>query len=256
MYIQLLRHATLVVVIGNRTLLVDPMLSPAGAMDPVANAANQRRIPLVELPIGEAELAELVARADGLLVTHTHRDHWDARAAELIPKDKPILCQPPDAAVIGGAGFTDVRPLEGAGEWLGLTVARTGGRHGTGEIGQRMGAVSGFVIRADGEPSLYIAGDTIWCDEVAVALAQHQPDVVVLNAGAAQFLTGDPITMTAADVAQVCAAAPDARLVAVHMGAINHCLLTREALREQLDAAGQAGRVAIPEDGEALEFAL
>lgn len=254
MQIQLLRHATLVVTLGGRALLVDPMLSAAGAMDPVANAANQRRIPLVELPIGDAELAALLKRVDGVLVTHIHRDHWDAQAIALIPKDKPLLCQPADASSIAGAGFTDVWPLEGAGEWLGLAVSRTGGQHGTGEIGQRMGPVSGFVIRAAGEPSLYIAGDTIWCDEVAAALAEHRPDVAVLNSGAAQFLTGDPITMTAADVAQVCAAAPGARVVAEHMGAINHCLLTREALREQLAAAGHAGRVQIPEDGEVLEF--
>ncbi len=54
-----------------------------------------------------------------------------------------------------------------------------------------MGAVSGFVLAAAGEPTLYIAGDTIWCEEVRTALEQHQPDVVVVNAGAAQLAEGD-----------------------------------------------------------------
>jgi len=57
MEIQLLRHATLLVTIGARRLLVDPMLSPAEAMDPVPNAGNDRRIPLVDLPMDEAALA-------------------------------------------------------------------------------------------------------------------------------------------------------------------------------------------------------
>ena len=71
-----------------------------------------------------------------------------------------------------------------------------------------MAPVSGFVVRAEGSPVLYVAGDTIWCPEVEEALEVHRPDVVVVNAGAARLLEGDPITMTAGDVARVCRAAP------------------------------------------------
>ena len=41
MRIHFLRHATLVLTIHNLTFLVDPMLSPLEAMEPVANAGNQ-----------------------------------------------------------------------------------------------------------------------------------------------------------------------------------------------------------------------
>jgi hypothetical protein len=41
--------------------------------------------------------------------------------------------------------------------------------------------------------------------------------------------------------------------VAVHMEAINHCLLTRDELREKLQSEGLLGRVEIPADGETLE---
>ena len=75
---------------------------------------------------------------------------------------------------------------------------------------------------------------------------------MVLNAGAAQFLVGDPITMTADDVAAVCRAAPAARVVAAHMEALNHCRLTRAALREALEVAGLSAQVSIPADGERL----
>ncbi len=117
-----------------------------------------------------------------------------------------------------------------------------------------MGTVSGFVLRAPGEPSLYLAGDTIWCPEVEAALQTFRPDVVVLNAGAAQFLTGDPITMTADDVVQVCRALPTARVIAVHMETINHCLLTRADLRERLAQEGLAQQVQVPADGELIEL--
>ncbi len=108
-----------------------------------------------------------------------------------------------------------------------------------------MGAVSGFVLAAAGEPTLYIAGDTIWCEEVRTALEQHQPDDVVVNAGAAQLAEGDPITMTAGEVIETARFAPDARVVAVHMEAINHCLLTRA----ELEAADLVERVLVPVDG-------
>ncbi len=231
---------------------MDPMLSPARAMEPVANAGNDLRIPLVDLPFGERELQELLGTVDGVLVTLNHRDHWDATARDLLRKDLPILCQAGDEVAIAGAGVSRVTPVVDDQEWNGITVHRTEGRHGTGEIGERMGHVSGFVLMAEKEPSLYIAGDTIWCPEVARALDTFRPDVVVVNAGQAQYVTGDPITMSAADVAAVCRALPSAQVVAVHMEAINHCRLTRAALRASLAGQGLLSRVRIPADGERI----
>jgi L-ascorbate metabolism protein UlaG (beta-lactamase superfamily) len=189
-----------------------------------------------------------------VLVTHLHRDHWDTRAIELLPKSLPILCQPEDQEKISQAGFSAVQPIPAEWRWHDILFTRTGGRHGTGEIGQKMGTVSGFVLRTAGEPNLYVAGDTIWCNEVAQALSLHQPDVTVVNAGAAQFLSGDPITMTADDVIQVCRASPQTQVIAVHMEAINHCLLTRDQLRERLEQAGVSRQVIIPADGERVEI--
>jgi hypothetical protein len=84
-------------------------------------------------------------------------------------------------------------------------------------------------------------------------LRQFHPKVVVLNAGAAQFLQGGPITMTADDVVTVCRSAPDTQVVAVHMEAINHCLLTRSDLAFQAEAARVSSQVKIPDDGEWVE---
>ena len=54
-----------------------------------------------------------------------------------------------------------------------------------------MGAVSGFVFSRDKE-SIYLAGDTIWCEDVEKALLNFKPAITILNAGGARFLTGDP----------------------------------------------------------------
>jgi L-ascorbate metabolism protein UlaG (beta-lactamase superfamily) len=254
MQIRLLRHATCVLQFADRRVLTDPMLSRAEAMDPVQNAANARRIPLVELPLDAAGLDALIRRLDAVLVTHLHRDHFDARAGELLPRTLPVLCPPPDAGHFGTLGFEEVMPVETETEWRGIRLTRTGGRHGTGDVGRKMGAVSGFVLRGPAEPSMYLAGDTIWCEEVQEAIDRHRPEVIVVNSGAAQFLAGGPITMTAEDVIRVCRAAPAATVVAVHLGALNHCLLTRAELGQALDEAGFLSQVRIPADGETLTF--
>lgn len=255
MQMQFVRSATFILRLEGLTLLVDPMLNPAGAVDPVPNSPNPRRNPLVDLPFDDATLLRLLGELDGVLVTHLHRDHWDPRAVELLSKDLPILCQPEDEGRIREGGFANVLSIDAAREWRGVRFTRTAGHHGTGEIGRQMAPVSGFVLHYDGAPVLYLAGDTIWCTEVAEVLRQHRPAVTVVNAGGARFLTGDPIIMTAEDVAHVCRALPSSRVVATHLEALNHCLLSRAELRAALERDGLSDQVLIPADGEAIDLA-
>jgi L-ascorbate metabolism protein UlaG (beta-lactamase superfamily) len=252
MRLWLIRHATLRLQAGGLHLLVDPQLDAAGARPAIPDTPEPRHNPLVELP----EPAQVVVDGlDGVLVTHLHQDHLDDTALELLPRDVPLFGQPPDEETLRGHGFADVRPVADRAELGPVAVARTDGRHGHGALAERLGPVSGFVVRAPGEGSVYVAGDTVWCDEVAAALDEHRPDVVVVNAGAARFRAGEPITMDADDVVAVARHAPQARVVAVHMEAINHCLLTRADLHQRLLEEDLAARVTVPEDGTEVPLA-
>ncbi len=246
MQLTLIRSATLRVEVAGHTLLVDPQLDAAGARDAVPNTPNPRPSPLVDLP----EPAEaVVADVDAVLLTHLHQDHWDATARELLPHHMPLFCQPHDAERLHADGFIDARPVHADAKLGELLIARTDGQHGTGEIGEAMGVVSGFVLHAPGEPSVYIAGDTILCDEVRTAMAEHRPAVVVVNASAARFNTGDPIVMTNDDVVELARAVPNARIVAIHFETVSHSTETRADLRARLVQEGLSDRVLVPEDG-------
>jgi len=234
--LTLVRSATLLLETSGKRILVDPMLDDAGARPPIENTPNQVRNPLVPLPLPAERVVEGVT---GVIVTHLHKDHFDDRAAAMLDPATPILTQPASLDELRGRGFGSA--TDEPNGWLGLDLTVTGGRHGTGELGEALGPVSGFVL--DG---VYVAGDTIWCDEVEEALERHRPRAIVVNAGGARFLEGDPIVMTADDVRAV-REATDGRVVVVHLEAINHCLERRDVYRA-IDG------VVVPDDGASLEL--
>lgn len=251
MRITLLRHATIIVELGGRRILVDPMLDPAGARAPVRGTPEPRPNPLVPLPVTPEEA---VAGVDAVMLTHTHEDHLDAAGVTALPRHLPFFCQPEDLPELTPLGFSGLRPLPDApAAWEGLNLARTRGRHAHDDrMAAGLGPVSGVALSAPGEPAVLVAGDTVWCPELDAAIAAHRPQWIVVNAGAARFVEGGLITMGAEDVITVARAAPGAIVVAVHMEAINHCLESRADLAGAVAAAGLAGRVLIPADGESV----
>ncbi|MPZ17628.1 MAG: twin-arginine translocation signal domain-containing protein [Luteitalea sp.] len=140
--IQLIRHATAIIHYAGRVLMVDPMLGDPGVMPPIDRSPNPRPNPLVPLPLA-AEKA--LTGIEAILVTHTHPDHWDAAATELVPKDATLFIQPPDSAKFAELGFSDAQKIDESVSWKGITISRTGGQHGRGETGRRMAPVSGYV---------------------------------------------------------------------------------------------------------------
>lgn len=258
---QLIRNATLKIDYAGVTFLVDPLLAKKEAYAGLPGThSDHLRNPRVELPISADQIVEGV---DAVIVTHIHPDHWDQAAQIMLPKDVKLFVQNhADAQTLRSQQFENVEILNESAFFKDVTLIKTGGRHGPPNllslegVAPILGEVMGVVLKAPARQTVYIAGDTVWCEEVEKALSRHQPDITVLNSGKAilKGLEDYPILMGKVDVKRVANAAPSTKIVAVHMDAINHCTLSRDQLRTFVKDEGLEERVLIPDDGEVISF--
>ena len=249
MQLQLIRNATLKLTYGGHTILIDPDLAAKYSRPSFTERSLN---PMVELPLS---LAEIVDGVELLIVSHLHRDHFDA--VEAIPVALPVFCQPGDEARIAERGFTQVTPVDDTLDWGGIRLTRTPGQHGTGTVGRMMGAVAGFVFTAADEPTIYWAGDTILYEEIYAAIKRYQPDVIITHSCGARWPdeAGERqlIVMDAAQTVALAQAAPASIVIATHMEALDHATISRAELRAAAVVADiLATRLLIPADGEVL----
>ena len=247
MQIQLIRSATLRFEYAGHRFIIDPYLAAKHTRPSYTGASPN---PLVDLPCAPQEA---IAGIEMALISHLHSDHFDPAARELLPKTIPILCQPEDQAEIEAMGFRSVIPVKETVNWQGIRITRTPCQHGTGSVLEEMGSASGFVFEAENEPTVYWAGDTIWCEAVAETIHRTQPDVIITHSCGAVWGDRVLIIMDAAQTVAVCRAAPGSTVIATHMEALDHATITRTALRKYAEAQGVGPKkLLIPPDGERI----
>jgi len=249
MKIQLIRSATLRLEYAGHQILIDPYLAAKFTRPSYTGKSPN---PLVDLPFPPEQV---MAGIELVVVSHLHSDHFDPAAEKLLPKDLPVLCQPADEASLKAKGFTHVTPVDDRVAWQGITVTRTAGQHGSEDVLQEMGTVSGFIFQADGEPSIYWVGDTIWYPPVQAVIERVQPEIIITHSSGAAWGKGTLIVMDASQTVAVCRAASRGTVIATHMDSLDHGTVTRRDLRAHAEAAGiPAERLLIPADGEVLSF--
>ncbi|UJD97006.1 MBL fold metallo-hydrolase (plasmid) [Lelliottia amnigena] len=257
---QQIRNATGQVEIAGKTFLIDPMLAKKDAYPGFENTHNsQLRFPLVELPV---TIENTYKGVEGIIVTHTHLDHWDPAAAKLLPKDILIITQhEEDAQLIRNQGFKNVKVLNGSMEFGDVTLVKTHGAHGTDEmfaspLSEILGEAMGVVFKAKDHKTVYLAGDTLWNAEVNKAIVKYKPDVLVLNTGDARNLTfpDSGIIMGTKDVRHAYEMLPEAKIITVHMDAVNHTTVSRADMRAYIKENKLDDRVVVPNDGETVKY--
>ena len=253
--VRLIRNATLKIQYAGQTLLVDPMLGKKGTEMSALGVNLNPRVHLT-MPIGE-----VLDDVDFVLLTHTHIDHYDSAAKRLISKDTPWYVQPADYdSVAMKDHFRNTTVVKESVQVGGITIVRIAGNHGRGKLGKMMGASSGYVLKAEGQPTLYIMGDCVWNESTQKAVEEHHPAYIVVNSGGAILpplsKTDGPIIPNETETMRIIDDCPaNTRFIAVHMDAIDHCQTTREILRnEALHHGIDMQRLIIPNDGESIEL--
>lgn len=245
MQIQLIRNATMRITYAGHLFLADPFFAPPFTRPSFTGRSPN---PLIELPLTPDEIMDGI---EMIIVSHLHSDHFDPVAQELLPKNLPLFCQPGDADTIRTKGFENVRPLADAATWQGITITRVAARHGSSApvLGD-MGQGSGYVFQAENEPTVYWCGDTVWYEDPQATVRQFAPEVIITHSGGAVWgPEQELIVMDAAQTVAVCEAS-QAIVLAIHTEALDHCLTSREELREAARRAGVAHRVVVMGDGE------
>ena len=253
MNVHLLRNATITVEYAGKKFLIDPMLAGKGTYPPFPNSPRQdQNNPLIDLP---ASVDNIIKGVDAVIVTHLHYDHWDEAAVKALPKEIKLFAQnEEDATEIRNAGFQNVEVLQEDTVFEGIQLIKTKGEHGRGEILKLAGLVCGVIFKHQEEKTLYVAGDTVWYNAVQEVIDTHKPEIIVVNAGDNQFFEGGSLVMGKEDVYEVYKAAPHAKIMAVHMEAVNHWALSRDELRNFINEKGMASNVLVPNDGESYSF--
>jgi L-ascorbate metabolism protein UlaG (beta-lactamase superfamily) len=262
MKIQLIRNATVKIGFGGKIWLVDPFLGDVNSLPPFAGKSAN---PTVPLPIS---VSEILKDVDYVLLTHLHPDHFDTKAQKTIPKLVPFVVQPSDSEKIKELGFKTVKVVDQQKTLDNVKITRVDAQHGDGEILKVMGAVSGYILEAANEETLYITGDTIWCETIKRNLDKFNPGIVVCNAGGNIFLPENnpfkkyislervyKVIMDEKQVLELLNDKKDTTVITVHIGALDHETVSRKSLKEYLKNNNvNTNRFYVPENGETVQF--
>ncbi|MNQ38046.1 metal-dependent hydrolase [compost metagenome] len=229
------------------------MLSPKGAID---SWAGIQRNPTIELKM---PVEDVVKDVDLVLVTHTHEDHFDKVASGTLNKSIELMIQPADKDYFQKEGFNNATVIDNNKIWNGINIYRVDGQHGTGEVLKMMGKTSGFILKAKNQPTVYIVGDALWTDAIKKDIKKFKPDYIIVNSGGALIkgFENSPIIMDEAQTMALVRESGQAKVIAVHMDALDHCRTTRSSLTKK---AGELNigkdKLIIPQDAEVITLSL
>lgn len=246
------RNATILIEANGYGLLVDPFLGRKRRLPPFRIFTWPWRMnPLVDWPENREEILEKTTHC---LITHRHPDHIDTAGMRWLGRQAvPVYCRPHDAGVLSRKGLRVSLIETGIQPFLEGTIQPVKAQHGRGILGRLMGQVSGYFLELPGQPSLYLASDTVLTEQVKDFLHRYKPDISVIPAGGARFDIGKEIIMGLSE-ALAFARLTSGTVIANHLEALDHCRVSRDALKQAVEQEGLESRFLIPGDGQSLDF--
>ena len=252
MRLHQIRNATIIVEYSGKRFLIDPMFAPKGAYPPITDKVW----PFHDLPL---PAKDIIKNIDAVIVTHLHIDHFDKFAQDILPKGIKIFVQDMfDKNALEKEHFNNIEILsENGTAFEGVSLYKTDCMHGVREKsefiflanGMRWEAM-GVVFEGINEPTLYLAGDTLWFNGVKEAVDKYKPNYIIVNAACAQAGGSGPIIMGIEDIKALHEYYPEGKLIASHMDNVGHATLSRADLR----ASEVKDYIYLPADGEIMRL--
>ena len=250
MKLHQIRNATIILEYNGIRFLIDPMFAPKEAYPPI----TLKPWPYHDLPMSAKDI---IKNIDAVILTHLHTDHFDKYAQDLLPKSIQIFVQDKyDKNALEKENFNNIEILKYDGTNIhGMEIYKTECCHGVRTLaepvflgnGMRWEAM-GIVFKSKSEPTLYIAGDTIWYEGVKDAIDTYNPKYILVNAACAQTPQSGPINMGIDDIKELHKYYPEGKLIASHMDNVGHATLCRVDLRD----SEIKDYIYIPADGEIM----
>ncbi|MGV9817894.1 MBL fold metallo-hydrolase [Nocardia xishanensis] len=202
---------------------------------------------------GPAVPVEEIGAIDVVLLSHDqHADNLDTKGRALLATVDTVLSTTEAAERLSG--------VRGLSAWErvqvgAVTVTAVPALHGPEGCEPFSGAVTGFVLEAAGEPTVYVSGDNASVELVGeIAGRFERIDIALLNVGAGNVgRFGDvDVTLNARTAVQAAESLGEAIIVPVHAEGWAHFTETLDHLVRVVDYAGLADRLRIPPAGQVV----
>ncbi len=166
-----LGHASLLLGLPNgKRVVIDPWLTNPNCPSPFAKPEALRPVDLV-------------------LCTHGHSDHLADVASIARLTGAPVVCVFEVGLYLTEKGLQNVRDMGigGTQEVSGVRITMTQAVHSGSVVDDGrmvyLGGAGGFVLRADGMPTMYVAGDTGLFGDMKIIGEIYRPEIAFLPIG-------------------------------------------------------------------------
>jgi L-ascorbate metabolism protein UlaG (beta-lactamase superfamily) len=256
--LRLIGGPTALIEYGGLRLLTDPTFDPPGDYPRPGTPVVLHKLTGPAVPADELE------PVDAVLISHDHHsDNLDPGGRAFLPRAGRVLTTRAGAERLE-VDATGLEPGESVsldgpnGTPVEVTAVRAD--HGPPEVAPKNGPVIGFVLRAEGLPTLYISGDNASVEVVREIAAEHGPiDSSVLFCGGAQVpeVWGPDAYLTLTPDTAVGAARllGDGPIVPVHQESWAHFSFGPDELQRAFGEAGLEERLRPVSPGEQVPLA-